>query len=109
MVADGKDPGPTRHRRGGRRALDAGWTVAVAVDLRRGVGQGGPRPRRRGVDRPAHPGLRRRRRPGQEADPAIYELAVRTLDLDRQDTLVVEDSRNGLLAAPAPAWRAWSP
>jgi len=37
--------------------------------------------------------------PAKKPDPAIYDLAVRELGLDRDDTLVVEDSRNGLLAA----------
>jgi HAD superfamily hydrolase (TIGR01509 family) len=37
--------------------------------------------------------------PAKKPDPAIYDLVVQTLGLDRGDTLVVEDSRNGLLAA----------
>lgn len=37
--------------------------------------------------------------PAKKPDPAIYDLAVTELGLDRADTLVVEDSRNGLLAA----------
>lgn len=37
--------------------------------------------------------------PAKKPDPAIYELVVRDLGLERGDTLVVEDSRNGLLAA----------
>ncbi|MEU8224185.1 HAD-IA family hydrolase [Kribbella sp. NPDC048915] len=37
--------------------------------------------------------------PRKKPDPAVYELTVRELDLDPADTLVVEDSRNGLLAA----------
>jgi HAD superfamily hydrolase (TIGR01509 family) len=37
--------------------------------------------------------------PAKKPDPAIYDLVVQTLDLDRGDTVVVEDSRNGLLAA----------
>ncbi|MEU4236147.1 HAD-IA family hydrolase [Actinoplanes sp. NPDC026619] len=37
--------------------------------------------------------------PAKKPDPAIYQLAVSRLGLNKQDTLVVEDSRNGLLAA----------
>ena len=37
--------------------------------------------------------------PAKKPDPAIYLLAVAELGLDPADTLVVEDSRNGLLAA----------
>lgn len=39
--------------------------------------------------------------PAKKPDPAIYLLAVRELSLDPARTLVVEDSRNGLLAATA--------
>ena len=37
--------------------------------------------------------------PAKKPDPAIYLLTVAELGLDPTDTLVVEDSRNGLLAA----------
>ncbi|MEV4349026.1 HAD-IA family hydrolase [Actinoplanes sp. NPDC049596] len=37
--------------------------------------------------------------PAKKPDPAIYELTVARLGLDKTDTLVIEDSRNGLLAA----------
>lgn len=37
--------------------------------------------------------------PAKKPDPAIYLLAVESLGLDPANTLVVEDSRNGLLAA----------
>ncbi|MET0965424.1 MAG: HAD-IA family hydrolase [Nakamurella sp.] len=37
--------------------------------------------------------------PAKKPDPAIYLLAVAQLGLDPADTLVIEDSRNGLLAA----------
>jgi beta-phosphoglucomutase-like phosphatase (HAD superfamily) len=37
--------------------------------------------------------------PAKKPDPAIYRLTVDRLGLDPADTLVVEDSRNGLLAA----------
>ena len=37
--------------------------------------------------------------PAKKPDPAIYQLAVTELGLDPARTLVIEDSRNGLLAA----------
>ncbi|MEV5967439.1 HAD-IA family hydrolase [Kribbella sp. NPDC051952] len=37
--------------------------------------------------------------PRKKPDPAVYRLTVDQLGLDPADTLVVEDSRNGLLAA----------
>ena len=37
--------------------------------------------------------------PAKKPDPAVYLLAVEQLGLDPDDTLVIEDSRNGLLAA----------
>ena len=37
--------------------------------------------------------------PAKKPDPAIYRHTVAELELDAADTLVVEDSRNGLLAA----------
>ena len=80
-------------------ALDAGWTVAVASTsaeasvravLEHAVGADVANriPLFAGDVVPA-----------KKPDPAIYQLAVEQLGLDRRDTLVVEDSRNGLLAA----------
>lgn len=37
--------------------------------------------------------------PAKKPDPAIYDLAVERLGADRDEVVVVEDSRNGLLAA----------
>jgi HAD superfamily hydrolase (TIGR01509 family) len=37
--------------------------------------------------------------PAKKPDPAVYQLTVDRLGFDTTDTLVVEDSRNGLLAA----------
>ena len=37
--------------------------------------------------------------PAKKPDPGIYLLALDELGVDRADTIVVEDSRNGLLAA----------
>jgi HAD superfamily hydrolase (TIGR01509 family) len=39
--------------------------------------------------------------PAKKPDPAIYELAVRSLGVDAGDAVAIEDSRNGLLAATA--------
>ncbi len=43
--------------------------------------------------------------PAKKPDPAVYLLAVDKLGLDPADTLVVEDSRNGLRAAHAAGLR----
>jgi HAD superfamily hydrolase (TIGR01509 family) len=37
--------------------------------------------------------------PAKKPDPAIYRLAIERLDVAPEDAIVVEDSRNGLLAA----------
>ena len=37
--------------------------------------------------------------PAKKPDPAIYELAVERLGVRKSDAVVIEDSRNGLLAA----------
>ncbi len=37
--------------------------------------------------------------PAKKPDPAIYLLAIEELGLAREDAIVIEDSRNGLLAA----------
>lgn len=37
--------------------------------------------------------------PRKKPDPAVYNLTVQELGLDPNDTVVIEDSRNGLLAA----------
>lgn len=82
-------------------AVDAGWTVAVASTsaeesvsavLRHVVGE----------DYAARiPVFAGDVVPAKKPDPAIYLLAVERLGLDPGDTLVIEDSRNGLLAATA--------
>jgi HAD superfamily hydrolase (TIGR01509 family) len=98
LVADGKIPPRSGVARIIPEALDAGWTVAVcstsaqesvAAVLRRAVGDVADRvPLFAGDVVPA-----------KKPDPAVYRLAVDRLGLDPADTLVVEDSRNGLLAA----------
>ncbi len=37
----------------------------------------------------------------KKPDPEIYELALASLGMDKDDTIAIEDSRNGLLAADA--------
>ncbi len=39
--------------------------------------------------------------PAKKPDPAIYELALEQLGIGTEDAVVIEDSRNGLLAADA--------
>ena len=99
MVRDGKIPARPGVARVIGAAIQAGWTVAVASTsaeesvravLQHAVGEEAAR----GIPIFAGDVV-----PAKKPDPAVYELAVRTLGLDRADTLVVEDSRNGLLAA----------
>lgn len=81
------------------QAVSAGWTVAVASTsaeesvravLVNGVGED----LAAGIPIFAGDVV-----PTKKPDPAIYRLAVAQLDLDVTNTLVVEDSRNGLRAA----------
>ena len=99
LVADGKIPARPGVARVIGAALDAGWTVAVAsTSAEESV---------RAVLAHAVGAATAERIPvfagdvvaAKKPDPAVYLLAVRTLGLDPADTLVVEDSRNGLLAA----------
>jgi HAD superfamily hydrolase (TIGR01509 family) len=99
LVADGRIPGRPGVARVISAALDAGWTVAVASTsaeesvravLEHAVG----------ADVAERiPVFAGDVVPAKKPDPAIYDLTVESLGLDRADTLVVEDSRNGLLAA----------
>ena len=82
-----------------RAALDAGWRSRW------------PRPRRRPryapcsstrsapTGRPGSPVLAGDVVPAKKPAPDIYQLAVERLGVDPAEALVVEDSRNGLLAA----------
>ena len=104
------------HRDGGRRGAcplgpaspgssarrhDAGWQLAVASTS--------AEPSVRAVlehasgadDRGRFAGLRRRRGAHKKPAPDIYLLAIERLGVPATDALVVEDSGNGLLAAPA--------
>ncbi|WP_138758298.1 HAD-IA family hydrolase [Modestobacter altitudinis] len=99
LVAAGEIPARPGVARLVAEALDDGWTVAVASTsaeesvravLEHAVGAG------TAARIPVFAGDVV---PAKKPDPAIYDLVLQTLDLDHGDTLVVEDSRNGLLAA----------
>ncbi len=99
LVADGEIPARPGIARVVPEALDAGWTVAVASTsaeesvravLANAVGE------ETAARIPVFAGDVV---PAKKPDPAIYRLTVEQLGLDPADTLVVEDSRNGLLAA----------
>jgi HAD superfamily hydrolase (TIGR01509 family) len=99
LVADGKVPPRSGVARVISGALDAGWTVAVASTsaeesvravLQRAVGP---------ATAERVPVFAGDVVPAKKPDPAIYLLALERLGADPGDTLVVEDSRNGLLAA----------
>lgn len=99
MVAAGDLPPRPGVSRVITEALDAGWTVAVASTsalesvravLVNAVGE----PAAAAIPIFAGDVV-----PAKKPDPAIYLLAVEELGLDPADTLVVEDSRNGLRAA----------
>ena len=97
-VAAGEIPPRSGVRRLITAALDDGWTVAVCSTsaeasvravLRNAVGDVAD-------DVPVFAGDVV---PAKKPDPAVYLLAVERLGLDPAGTVVVEDSRNGLLAA----------
>ena len=99
LVASGSVPARPGVARLIGEALEAGWTVAVAstsaeASVRAVLGHAvGPALAQR------VPVFAGDVVPAKKPDPAIYLLAVERLGLDPADTLVVEDSRNGLLAA----------
>jgi HAD superfamily hydrolase (TIGR01509 family) len=99
LVREGRLPGRPGIRRVIGDALSAGWTVAVASTsaeesvravLAHAAGE-------EAADR--IPVFAADVVPAKKPDPAIYDLVVRELGLDRGSTLVVEDSRNGLRSA----------
>jgi HAD superfamily hydrolase (TIGR01509 family) len=99
LVAEGRIPARPGVARIVHGALAAGWTVAVAStsaqESVRAVLENA-------VGAPAAariPVFAGDVVPAKKPDPAIYRLAVDRLGLDPADTLVIEDSRNGLLAA----------
>jgi HAD superfamily hydrolase (TIGR01509 family) len=101
LVADGKIPPRSGIHRIVNGALDAGWTVAVcstsAEESVRAVFE-----RAAGADAAARVTFFCGDIvPAKKPAPDVYLLAVEKLGLDKADTLVVEDSRNGLRAAVA--------
>ena len=100
MVAAGKLPPRPGIRRLISEAQDAGWTLAVAstsaepaVRAILGYAMGGERADRFDLL------LAGDVVPKKKPDPAIYLLALERLGVPPAEVLVVEDSRNGLLAA----------
>jgi len=99
LIAAGVVPPRPGIRRIITEALAAGWTVAVAsTSAEQSV--------RAVLTGAVGPGVAARIPvfagdvvPRKKPDPAVYELTVHQLALVPQSTLVVEDSRNGLLAA----------
>jgi beta-phosphoglucomutase-like phosphatase (HAD superfamily) len=99
MVAAGVMPGRPGIARVIDDALAAGWTVAVASTsaeesvravLEHAVG----------ADTAQRiPILAGDIVPAKKPDPAIYQLALERTGADPEDTLAIEDSRNGMLAA----------
>lgn len=99
MVAAGGMPPRPGIARVISEALEAGWTVAVAStsaeESVRAVLQNAV-----GAEIASRvPIFAGDVVPAKKPDPAIYRLAVDELGLDPKDTLVIEDSRNGLRAA----------
>jgi HAD superfamily hydrolase (TIGR01509 family) len=86
-------------------ALDAGWTLAVASTsadesvravLQHAVGD---------ASAARFAVFAGDVVPAKKPDPAIYELALERLQLCTEEAIVIEDSRNGLLAAVAAGLR----
>ena len=99
LVADGRIPPRPGINRLIKAALERSWTVAIASTsaeesvravLENAIGSETAR------NVPVFAGDVV---PAKKPDPAIYQLTVDRLGLDRAETLVIEDSRNGLLAA----------
>ncbi len=99
MVRAGRLPGRSGIARIVAEALDAGWTLAVAsTSAEESV---------RAVLEHAVGAANASRFavfagdvvPAKKPDPAIYELALARLGIAPRDAIVIEDSRNGLLAA----------
>jgi HAD superfamily hydrolase (TIGR01509 family) len=101
LVADGKIPGRSGIHRIVNEALAAGWTVAVcstsAEESVRAVFERAAGKEAAGKVTFFCGDIV----PAKKPAPDVYLLAVDKLGLDKTDTLVVEDSRNGLLAATA--------
>jgi HAD superfamily hydrolase (TIGR01509 family) len=99
LVADGGIPARPGVARIIHEALDTRWTVAVsstsAEESVRAVLENAVGPAAAG----RIPVFAGDVVPAKKPDPAIYRLTVERLGLEPADTLVIEDSRNGLLAA----------
>ena len=95
LVAEGRVPPRPGVARIIHAALDAGWTVAVASTS----AEESVRAVLANAVSEQIPVFAGDVVPAKKPDPAIYRLAVERLGLKTEETLVVEDSRNGLLAA----------
>lgn len=99
MVAGGAMPGRPGIARIIDDALQAGWTVAVAStsaeESVRAVLEHAIGPEKAaGIEILAGDVV-----PAKKPDPGIYKLAIERTGADPEDTLAIEDSRNGMLAA----------
>jgi HAD superfamily hydrolase (TIGR01509 family) len=98
LVAEGRIPPRPGIARIIADALEQGWTVAVAStsaeESVRAVLENAVGPLIERIPVFAGDVV-----PAKKPDPAIYRLTVDELGLSTADTLVIEDSRNGLLAA----------
>jgi HAD superfamily hydrolase (TIGR01509 family) len=99
MVRAGRLPGRPGIARIVGEAIAAGWTLAVAStsaeESVRAVLQHAV-----GADHASHFAVFAGDIvPAKKPDPAIYDLAIDKLEIGRGDAIVIEDSRNGLLAA----------
>ena len=107
MVAAGRLPTRPGHPPHHRRGAGCGLGPGRRLDVGRAVGARHPRP---GSGAGARGALRRRsrrrRRRRQEAAPDIYLLALERLGAPTSDVLVMEDSRNGILAAAGAGLRS---
>ena len=99
MVLDGRLPARPGIARIVEEALGAGWTLAVASTsaeesvravLEHAVGD---------VNAARFAVFAGDAVPAKKPDPAIYKLALAGLGIGPDDAIVIEDSRNGLLAA----------
>jgi len=100
MVAGGKLPARPGIGRLIGAAQDAGWTLAVAstsaeASVRAVLDQAAGPDRAARFDLVLAGDVVAKKKPA----PDIYELAIERLSVPRADVLVIEDSRNGLLAA----------
>jgi len=105
MVLAGRLPGRSGIARVVADAVDAGWTLAVAstsaeesVRAVLGHAVGSENAARFAV-------FAGDIVPAKKPDPAIYNLALERLGIGSDDAIVIEDSRNGLLAAVAAGLR----